>query len=176
MRFALLFMIACVTTPFSQAHAQMYQCPAGSVPVAGGGGMMCRCPDGSYAGISGCRVAQPQRVQPQIPNPQATFQAARQRTYAQAQTPAFNRATGQWEERRGQTRANSNGQKVWYQLRTYSGPAYVWIEYFDIFVEVPEDQYVAIFDTLESGNDEQFEETVGELNVMANNEGLITLE
>jgi hypothetical protein len=41
---------------------------------------------------------------------------------------------------------------------------------------VPEDQYVAIFDTLESGNDEQFEETVGELNVMANNEGLITLE
>jgi hypothetical protein len=30
-------------------------CPAGSTPVSGGGGMMCMCPDGSYAGIQGCR-------------------------------------------------------------------------------------------------------------------------
>jgi len=30
-------------------------CPAGSTAVYGGGGTMCQCPDGSYAGMSGCQ-------------------------------------------------------------------------------------------------------------------------
>jgi hypothetical protein len=36
------------------AEAQYFQCPAGSVQVSGGGGIMCQCPDGSYASMSGC--------------------------------------------------------------------------------------------------------------------------
>jgi hypothetical protein len=47
------------------AHAQGFQCPPGSQQVSGGGGTMCQCPDGSYAGLNGC--AQQQRAQPQIP-------------------------------------------------------------------------------------------------------------
>jgi hypothetical protein len=51
----------------SVIHAQaQFQCPPGSTPVSGGGGLMCQCPDGSYAGLyTGCR--QQQRTRPQIP-------------------------------------------------------------------------------------------------------------
>lgn len=45
----------------SIASAQYFQCPAGSVNVGGGGGIMCMCPDGSYASIYGC----PQHARPQ---------------------------------------------------------------------------------------------------------------
>jgi hypothetical protein len=35
----------------------MFQCPPGSVAVSGGGGIMCQCPDGSYAGLyTGCQA------------------------------------------------------------------------------------------------------------------------
>ncbi|MEA2839096.1 MAG: hypothetical protein QOF41_426 [Methylobacteriaceae bacterium] len=48
------------------SFAQQFQCPAGSYPVSGGGGMMCQCPDGSYAGLSGCHSSyQQQRYAPQ---------------------------------------------------------------------------------------------------------------
>ena len=43
--------------------AQGQFCPPGSRPVAGGGGTMCLCPDGSYAGIGGCASAR----RPQLP-------------------------------------------------------------------------------------------------------------
>jgi hypothetical protein len=44
----------------SDAEAQ-FQCPPGSRPVAGGGGIMCQCPDGSYAGLySGCKTRKTQ--------------------------------------------------------------------------------------------------------------------
>lgn len=47
------------------ASAQ-FQCPTGSRPVSGGGGMMCQCPDGSFAGLyTGCR--QQIKPQPRIP-------------------------------------------------------------------------------------------------------------
>ena len=39
----------------STAHGQIYHCPPGSTQVSGGGGIMCRCPDGSFAAASGCR-------------------------------------------------------------------------------------------------------------------------
>jgi Tetratricopeptide repeat len=43
-----------------QSSAQ-FQCPAGSRPVSGGGGIMCQCPDGSYAGLyTGCSQQPPQ--------------------------------------------------------------------------------------------------------------------
>jgi tetratricopeptide (TPR) repeat protein len=43
-----------------QSSAQ-FQCPAGSRPVPGGGGIMCQCPDGSYAGLyTGCPQQLPQ--------------------------------------------------------------------------------------------------------------------
>jgi hypothetical protein len=43
------------------SSAQMFQCPAGSVSVSGGGGMMCQCPDGSFASIYGCEQHQQQQ-------------------------------------------------------------------------------------------------------------------
>src|SRR5690242_14779061 len=43
----------------SPVRAQMYQCPPPSVSVSGGDGMMCMCPDGSYASIYGCASTPP---------------------------------------------------------------------------------------------------------------------
>jgi hypothetical protein len=65
-------MIFLVIVGRSMSQAQMFQCPAGSASVSGGGGMMCMCPDGSYAGMSGCQSqpVQPQYVPPQEPPPQ----------------------------------------------------------------------------------------------------------
>lgn len=69
-RFAsLLFVMAInvfVALTATDTVSAQFQCPAGSRPVPGGGGIMCQCPDGSYAGLyTGCR--QPQRPQTQIP-------------------------------------------------------------------------------------------------------------
>ena len=54
-------------------------CPLGSVPVAGGGGMMCQCPDGSFAsyGVACGSTAQPQpkpRYQPPVQQVQGNSQ------------------------------------------------------------------------------------------------------
>jgi hypothetical protein len=55
--------LAFITLDRSSAQ---FQCPAGSTQVAGGGGIMCQCPDGSFAGLySGC--TQQNREQIQIP-------------------------------------------------------------------------------------------------------------
>jgi hypothetical protein len=51
----------------SGAQAQMFECPPGTTQVAGGGGIMCQCPDGSFSGLyTGCRGSYQQPVQPQI--------------------------------------------------------------------------------------------------------------
>ncbi len=58
--FAMLFGV-CLGVP-RLAQAQMFQCPPPSVPISGGGGMECQCPDGSLAGLySGC-PSQPQQA------------------------------------------------------------------------------------------------------------------
>lgn len=53
------------------ASAQVFQCPAGSVAISGGGtSIACQCPDGSLASIYGCArqpQRQQQRSQPQVP-------------------------------------------------------------------------------------------------------------
>lgn len=43
------------------ARSQMFQCPIGSHPVGGGGGMMCQCADGSMASVYGCPAYRPQK-------------------------------------------------------------------------------------------------------------------
>ena len=49
----------------SSARAQMFQCPPPSRAVPGGGGIMCQCPDGSFASISGCSSsARPSNIPP----------------------------------------------------------------------------------------------------------------
>lgn len=58
-RFFILLLLFILPAP---ASAQAFQCPAGSVQVSGGGGIMCQCPDGSFAGISGCPNSQSGRV------------------------------------------------------------------------------------------------------------------
>ncbi|MCK1348662.1 MULTISPECIES: hypothetical protein [unclassified Bradyrhizobium] len=47
---AVVVLQICIT----EVDAQTSWCPPGSTPVAGGGGNMCLCPDGSYANINGC--------------------------------------------------------------------------------------------------------------------------
>jgi hypothetical protein len=43
-------------------YAQQFECPPGSTAVSGGGGIMCQCPDGSFAGLySGCPMQQTQQ-------------------------------------------------------------------------------------------------------------------
>lgn len=54
-----LLLIFLLTHPLTVAYAQMFQCPAGSTSVMVGGGMMCQCSDGSYAGLSGCKPQAP---------------------------------------------------------------------------------------------------------------------
>jgi hypothetical protein len=53
------------------SSAQVFQCPAGSVAISGGGSSIaCQCPDGSLASIYGCArqpQRQQQRSQPQVP-------------------------------------------------------------------------------------------------------------
>lgn len=49
-----LFLLVTFTSDIS---AQYFQCPAGSTQVSGGGGIMCQCPDGSYASMAGCAGA-----------------------------------------------------------------------------------------------------------------------
>lgn len=60
---------AFLATVFSAlaSHAQMFQCPPGSRQVAGGGGTMCQCPDGSYA--AGWPPRCQQQQQPRITAP-----------------------------------------------------------------------------------------------------------
>src|SRR5258706_5741209 len=49
---AISALVALSTIDHSSAQ---FQCPAGSTAVSGGGGIMCQCPDGSFAGLySGC--------------------------------------------------------------------------------------------------------------------------
>src|SRR5262245_60985330 len=52
----------------SASFAQFgFTCPPGSRPVSGGGGMMCQCPDGSFAGLySGCPSYQQPQQQQQV--------------------------------------------------------------------------------------------------------------
>lgn len=52
----------------AQAQEDWGLCPAGSTPVYAGGGTMCQCPDGSYAGLdSGCPETRPRyNYQPQV--------------------------------------------------------------------------------------------------------------
>lgn len=40
---------------YSGSAVAQYNCPSGSLPVAGGGGYMCQCADGSFANIDGCK-------------------------------------------------------------------------------------------------------------------------
>ena len=63
-----LILFSLVGFSLTSAHAQMFQCPPPSRPVAGGGGMMCQCPDGSFASIAGCASSK----QPSGPPPGST--------------------------------------------------------------------------------------------------------
>src|SRR5258706_13020189 len=55
---AISALVALSTIDSSSAQ---FQCPAGSTAVSGGGGIMCKCPDGSYAGLyTGCPRQAPQ--------------------------------------------------------------------------------------------------------------------
>jgi len=182
-----IFCIAFLLLGTSFANAQF--CPAGSRQVSNGGGIMCQCPDGSFAGINGCRTVQ-QRPQPQAqPQPQPQLrpnqgqidanrremQAARQRNFALAHQPAMNKRTHAMEERRGITRVDKDGRKIWFQLQEYSGPAYVWWEEYDVYIEVPEEDYERIFDELNSGDDEQIREAESDLQALANTQDVISL-
>lgn len=74
--FAVVSAVAFVQTWIVEARGQSTWCPSGSTPVAGGGGNMCRCPDGSYANINGC--PQPNiRPQPEAYTPQQPVTPAR---------------------------------------------------------------------------------------------------
>ena len=58
---ALIVLLLIITWP-TISRAQYVWCPPGTTPVPGGGGNMCLCPDGSYAGIGGCSGSyQPQQ-------------------------------------------------------------------------------------------------------------------
>jgi hypothetical protein len=57
--------VAFIQTWIIEADGQSTWCPPGATPVAGGGGNMCLCPDGSYANMNGC----PQRYIGQQPQP-----------------------------------------------------------------------------------------------------------
>jgi hypothetical protein len=68
-RTALTVLLLLIVWP-TTGLAQVYQCPPGSTQVSGGGGIMCQCPDGSYANINGCSGSsqeQPQQQQSVCP-------------------------------------------------------------------------------------------------------------
>jgi hypothetical protein len=62
--FGVAFLLVASWTPSVQA--QMFQCPSGTTQVGGGGGIECRCPDGSLYGVySRCGGSYQQQNQPQ---------------------------------------------------------------------------------------------------------------
>jgi hypothetical protein len=159
----------------SPAHAQF--CPPGSRAVAGGGGTMCQCPDGSFASIAGCpTVRQQPRQQPAPVEPRVQqFVQKRALNYAEAHKPALNRNTGRTEARLGQNVTTKAG-KFWLQNLGYAGPAYVyWVE-IDIYIEVPEDQYSNLYELLSSNDDSNQDAGLDVLNELRQNEGLMCCE
>lgn len=63
MRYVLVVIFALGT--WSELAQAQYQCPAGSVNVGNGYQIMCQCPDGSFAGINGCRSQYTAPARPQ---------------------------------------------------------------------------------------------------------------
>ena len=153
-----------VTLISGAANAQF--CPAGSRQVSNGGAIMCQCPDGSYAGISGCAAVRQQqpRQQPAPVEPRVQqFVQARARNNIQAHKPALNCNTGRYENRTGHEFTTKAG-KFWLQSPEYAGPAYVyWVET-EIFIEVPEDQYANLYDQLSSNDDSDQDAGIDVLN------------
>jgi hypothetical protein len=172
-----LLIIAVVSGFFLASNCAKAQfCPPGSRSVAGGGGTMCQCPDGSFAGISGCRAGQQQlqRQQPVPVEPRVQrFVQTRDRNAARAHMPALNRTTGRYEQRLGHNVQTKYGQ-VWFPNREYVGPAYVF--WYEVFVEVPEDQYASIFESLSSGDEDQIDTAMNALSELRQDEGLSCCE
>jgi hypothetical protein len=166
------FCIASLLFATSAAHAQF--CPPGSRQVSNGGGIMCQCPDGSFAGVGGCRSApiQPPRNAP-INSVQSKIQFARQRINANAKSPAFNQRTHQWEQRQGLTRVMKDGDKIWYQTLDYSGLTYVYVESIACYIEVGTDDYPTIFAELSSGADDKIDAAIIRLMELAHAEGVL---
>lgn len=84
----------------------------------------------------------------------------------------MNKETHAFEERRGQTRVNRSGKRIWYQLSVYAGAAYVWLEEYDVYVEVPEEDYQRIFSELNSGDDADVDAAEVDLQALANSEDM----
>jgi hypothetical protein len=64
--FFFIYFLASMSSSWAQDPGGIYGgfCPPGSRPVGGGGGYMCVCPDGSYAGMDGCAGNQQQSICP----------------------------------------------------------------------------------------------------------------
>ena len=157
----------------------MFQCPAGSTAVSGGGGIMCRCADGTYANISGCRSASrpqynapTQRQQPSVRMLQRQINVVRQRNNQRANAPAFNKTTQKWERRQGGNVVTHLGGKIWYQTTDYSGPAYVFADFIDAFIELT-NNYEELYEELSSNDPDRIFAAANQIEEIARNQGLL---
>jgi hypothetical protein len=164
----------------ASARAQMFQCPAGSRQVSGGGGIMCQCADGSFASISGCRVQQRQMQQqqrgPQQANPrqiQAQMMRRQQINLQRAQIPLRNRLTGQFEVPRRAAIRTQQGKTISYPRPDYEGILYAFLEGIAVAMD---DRYDSmIYPDLESGDPERIENAVNLIEGSAMSQGLIEM-
>ena len=163
-----LFTVFCLLVASPSAHAQIFQCPSGTTQVAGGGGIMCQCPDGSYYGVySGCPVQQQQY--PQCPPPAPTPRWVLNQNLATTQ--AYNEVTKRWEDRRVYKVMLSTYQLM-YQMPGYMGLAYV--KYGNLgWIEIDPERYSReIYPLLRKGTKESLKEAEDILRQLATAEGV----